>query len=147
MWVAMSQLRAGFELYAPRLEVLPSPESADRDLAICCKTPLRIAVLERFEEGMVVEIAGLLRDAKLTGMRGVCLGRSATNADRVTVALRDGRRFNVRAENLTRYDQIAVEQLVPENGRSAVALRVPRASGARPRARRTIFRMENHETR
>ena len=51
---------------------------------------MRNRVLERFEEGMVVEIAGLLRDTTLNGMKGVCSGRSETNADRVTAVLCDG---------------------------------------------------------
>ena len=65
--------------------------------------------------------AGLLRETTLNGMRGVCSGRSETNADWVTVVCQDGRRFVL----LDRYDQIDVEQLVPVSDRSPVSLRGP----------------------
>ena len=70
-----------------------------------------------------MEIAGLERDTPLNGVRQVWSGRRETNAGRVTVVPREGRRVNVRTGNLKVCDQIGVKQLVPESNRSAVALR------------------------
>ena len=122
-------------LYAPCLEVLPPPRSADRDLAICDEKRLRIAVLEKSKKAWLWR---RLRDTTRNGMRSVCLGRSETNADQVTVVHRDGRRVNVRTESRKKYDQIGVEQLVPDIDHSAVALRYPEGAPPEPCSSRTL---------
>ena len=60
-----------------RLEVLLPPGCADRESAISNEKLLRSAVLEEFEEGMVVEIAGLLRDTTLNGLEGLLFRKGA----------------------------------------------------------------------
>ena len=109
-------------LYALRLEVLAPLERADLESAICDESPLIIAVLDKFEEGMVVEIAALLRDTTLKGVRGVCSGRSEASADPITVVRRDGCRF----KNLTKVlPKSMLNSLFHESDRSTVAPRGP----------------------
>ena len=90
---------------------------ANRELATCAETPLRFAILEKFEEASVVEIAGLESDTPLNDVREVCPRRGETNADQATVVLRDGRRVNARARRASRSKiRSAVALLGPEDG-------------------------------
>ena len=78
---------------------------------------------ERVEEGSRVESAGLVRDAGLSGKRGICMGR-APDGERWLIALPGGRRINVKMSNIKPAGDLDTE-IVQRDDTSAVPLRGP----------------------